>query len=76
MAKQYNIAKITFNQADFDKVEKYLTEGLKQAFLHESIDIEWCKTYCIPYYMNEVYPKWFEESEKREMERQAKRGGM
>lgn len=49
MAKQYNIEKIVFNQKDYQKVAKYLSPGLKKAFLAETIDLEWCKTYCMPY---------------------------
>ena len=49
MAKKYNTKRAEFNQKDYDKVEKYLTEPLKQAFRLGTIDLAWCETFTIPY---------------------------
>jgi len=49
MAKQYNTKRAAFNQSDYEKVARFLSDELKRAFKDGAIDLSWCKTFCIPY---------------------------
>ena len=49
MAKQYNVGQSKFIQEDFDEVSEYLSSSLREAFRMGTINLSWCKTYCLKY---------------------------